>query len=36
MIGQKKNEEAKFLLVQIINEKSKFYSPLSLNLIIRK
>lgn len=34
MIGQKKNEEAKFLLVQIINEKSKFYSPLSLNLIV--
>ena len=34
MVSQKKNDEAKILLVQIINEKSKFYSPLSLNIMI--
>ena len=34
LINKGKNEDAKILLLKIINYKNKFYSPLSLNLLI--
>jgi len=34
LLSQNKNQEAKELLLNIINKKNKFYSPAALNLII--
>ena len=36
LLDQKNLEESKNLLIKIINKKNKFYSPLSLNIIIEK